>query len=103
MSPTVVSTYAVSEEAVARFAEFILKKSVISLEKRPKSDMFVTDYSPWSWSIDYETTQFGNTKRESCSIEQYKTYSRKDDELLDELKERFCALRGEKLSEKAEE
>ena len=102
-APTVVSAYAVQEEAVSQFAEFIQENRVISLEERLKSDMFATDYSPWSWYIDYETASFGKTKREYCNIGEYKMYSRRDYDLLNKLRENFYALRGEKLSEKTEE
>ena len=101
--PTVVCTYAVTEDAVKRFAGFITEKRVASLEKRRKSDMFATDYSPWSWSINYDTVSFGKTKRNHCSIGEYKKYSDSDHKLLEELRERFFALRGEKLSERTED
>ena len=101
--PTVTTTYAVSDEAFAEFEEFIKTNQVLSLENRPKRDMFATDYSPWSWGIDYETTSFGKTKREYCSFEEYKRYSTRDYDLLNELEKRFTALRGEKLSEASED
>ena len=100
--PTITTTYAVSEEALAEFEEFIIKNDILSLENRPKSDIFATDYSPWSWSIDHLTTSFGKTKREYCSFGEYKEYSPSDRELLSKLKERFNALRGEKISEAIE-
>lgn len=100
--PTVTTTYTVSAEAVAEFEEFIISKKILSLENRPKSDMFATDYSPWSWSIDYETTSFGKIKRKYCNFGEYKRYSGHDYELLNELKKRFTALRGEKISETTE-
>ena len=80
----------------------LLKKKIISLENRRDSDIFATDYSPWSWYIDYETTSFGKTKTGYCSIKEYKEYSTRDFELLKELRERFSALKGEKLSETIE-
>ena len=100
--PTVTTVYAVSAEEVAQFEEFIKAKKVLSLEGRPQSNMFMTDYSPWSWSIDYDTTAFGKTKREYCSLGEYKRYSGSDYELLNELEKRFTAIRGEKISETAE-
>ena len=100
--PTVTTTYAVSAEAVAQFEEFIKSKKVLSLEGRPKSDMFVTDYSPWGWSVDYDMTSFGKTKRVYCSFGEYKRYSRRDYELLNELEKRFADLREEKISETTE-
>ena len=101
--PTVTTTYAVSAEAVAQFEKFINDNKIVSLENRPKSDMFATDYSPWSWGIDYETTSFGKTKREYCSFGEYKRYSGRDYDLLNELEKRFTALRGEKTAETTEE
>ena len=101
--PTVTTVYAVSAEAVAQFEKFINDNKIVSLENRPKSDMFATDYSPWSWGIDYETTSFGKTKREYCSFGEYKRYSGRDYDLLNELEKRFTALRGEKIAETTEE
>ena len=100
--PTVTVTYAVSDEDVERFADFIRENRILSLEKRPKDDLFATDYSPWGWSIDYETTFLGKIKREYCSFGEYKRYSAGDYKLINELKKRFIALRGEKISESAD-
>lgn len=101
-APTVRTVWAVTPEAVEEFERFIKDSKVLSLENRPKSDLFATDYSPWGWSIDYETTAFGKKKREYCSFGEYKRYSGRDHELLNELEKRFTALRGEKISEEAE-
>ncbi len=101
--PTVTAVYTVSPEAFERLSEFISEKKILSLEKRPKSDLFATDYSPWRWSFAYETTSFGKTKTGYCSIDEYKRYSGRDYGLLNELRERFTALRGEKISETAED
>ena len=101
--PTVTTVYAVSAEAVAQFEEFINGQKVLLLEGRPQSDLFMTDYSPWSWNIDYDTTAFGKTKREYCGFGEYKRYSADDYALLKELEERFTAMRGEKISETVEE
>ena len=100
-APTVTTVYAVADEAVAQLEAFIWEKEILSLADRPESDLFATDYSPWSWSIDYETTSFGETKQEYCTIEEYKLYSKDDYTLLNELRERFTALQGEKISQKA--
>ncbi len=102
-APTVTTVYGVSDEAAEQLEGFIKKKNFFSLKDRPKSDLFVTDYSPWSWSIDYETASFGKTEQEYCHIEEYKRYSGRDYELLNELRERFTALRGEIISETVEE
>ncbi len=102
-SPTVTTTYSVLPEALAEFENFLNKKKILQLSKRPKSDMFITDYSPWSYSFDYETTSFGKVKRSYCSFGEYLNYSKRDRELLDELSKRFTGLYGEKLSETVEE
>ena len=102
-APAVTAVYRVSAEAVEQLEGFISEMKIFSLEDRPKSNLFATDYSPWSWNIEYETTSFGKLKQGDCSIEEYKMYSKRDYELLNELLERFTALRGEKISETAEE
>ena len=65
-SPTSVAVYSVPEGSVGVFEIFLEKSRVLSLEKRPKSTVFATDYSPWSYSADYEKTVFGKTKRYQC-------------------------------------
>ena len=90
--PTVTTTYEVSADSVTQFEEFIINKKILSLEKRPKSQMFAADYSPWSWRIDYETTSFGKAKRKYCDIGEYKIYTERDHKLLNDLKKLFIAL-----------
>ncbi|MBR6427025.1 MAG: hypothetical protein IKS28_04280 [Clostridia bacterium] len=101
-APTVVTTYEVPPGAAEDFEKFLNKKRVLSLEKRLKSSLFATDYSPWSYSIDYEKTEFGKAVQRSCSLSEYKLYSKRDLTLLKELRERFEALRGRKISETTE-
>ena len=101
--PKVTATYAVSDEAVAQLAAFITENDILSLENRLSSDLFMTDYHPWGWRMDYDATAFGKTERKYCSIEEYKQYSGRDYKLLNELRERFEALRGEKIGETTEE
>lgn len=102
-APRIITTYAVSDETVRSFEEFIEKKKVISLENRPKSDMFATDYSPWSCCIEYSATSFGRTENRYCSITEYKRYSGRDYDLMKEMDNRFTALRGDKISEVTED
>lgn len=97
--PTLKTVYAVSAEAVGQLEEFIKSKKVLSLEKRPKSDLFATDYSPWNWSIDYDTRSFGKIIRKNCCFGEYKKYSVRDYELLKGLEKQFMSMRGEILSE----
>lgn len=97
--PEIVTTYAVSTEAVADFATFLKEKKVLSLENRKDSDEFVTDYSAWSFSFVFITEQDGIKNRDGHTISQYKQYYDKDYETINEIRERFKALYGEKLSE----
>ena len=101
-APETVTVYEVSADSVAQFEEFILKNKVLSLAKRPKSDVFATDYSPWGYSIDYEIKRFLRTDCKYCSIGEYRKYSKRDRDVLNELHERFMALRGQKISETVE-
>ena len=100
--PTTVTTYSVSDESIAQFEEFIIKNNVFELSKRPNSGIFATDYTPWSWSFDYETTSFGQVKNEYCSFEEYLRYTGRDYELLKELKNQLESMRGDKISETTE-
>lgn len=102
-SPTSVAVYSVPEGSVGVFEIFIEKSRVLSLEKRPKSTVFATDYSPWSYSADYEKTVFGKTKRYQCRITEYRLYTKRDRRLIDELREQFMFLKGSMISETEEE
>ena len=102
-APTVTKTYSVPPEALSKFEDFLNKNKVLSLAKRPKSDLFVTDYSPWSYSFDYETAFFGKVKKGYCSLKEYKKYSKRDRELLKELSKYISGLYGEQLSETVSE
>ena len=102
-APTVIAVYEVLPEAIAELEDFIVQKKVFSLEDRPKSDLFVTDYHPWGFWFEYETTSFGKTERNVCILTEYQNYSKKDYEVIDGLRERLSALRGRKISETAQE
>ena len=54
-------------------------------------DMFFRD--------DEVVVQYHPAKSEYVNIDEYKKYSKKDHSLLSELREKFYALRGEKISE----
>ena len=98
-APTYVITYRVTPEAIGEFEDFLRKKRIPALSARPKSRLFATDYHPWSYSIEYSRSLFGREKTEDRSLEEYRLYSRRDYKLLKELKERFQALKKEKISE----
>ena len=101
--PVTVTVYAVDPEAAARFEEYLAGSPFPSLAKRPESDLFATDYSPWSWGIDYERRSLCGIRREYCAFDEYKKYSRRDHDAIRELQERLTALRGNKIAETAEE
>lgn len=100
--PTTVTTYEVSDAAVEEFESFILKNKVFTLCNRRKGDLFATDYSQWSFGIDYEKKSFGKTVFQWCNFDEYKEYSKRDQALIEELRERFLALRGQQLSKTEE-
>lgn len=101
-APTVTAVYKADEKEAERLFEFISETNLLSLENRPESNLFVTDYSPWSWSIVYEQAPFGKA-RLYCTIREYRRYSERDYGLLNALSEKFAALCGEEISRTAEE
>lgn len=101
--PKVTATYAVDHRAVAELAAYIVENGILSLERRPKSNLFVTDYHPWCWSMDYDATAFGKTQRKYWSIEEHQRYSARDYKILNELRGRFEAVAGERIAETTEE
>ena len=97
--PFIVTTYAVDDEAVARFETFIKERNLISLSKRLDSKEFVTDYSPWSYGVVFDCSKIGGSNFDDYRISQYKIYTKRDNELLNEVKEMFFSLRGDIISE----
>ena len=101
--PFTVTVYAVSEEGVKEFEAFIKNKNILSLLNRKDSDDFITDYSSWSYTFDFDNTAVGGTKWDYYTISQYKQYSKADYELLKELDQQFEALHGEIISQETEQ
>lgn len=101
--PASVMTYAVSEEAVREFVSFIAEKKVLELEDRKDSDLFITDYSPWSFTFVFSNPSEKSLRTKICTLAEYKMYSDEDRRLIDELEQRFLAMRGEIISETTEE
>ncbi len=97
--PEVITTYEVLPEAVEQFEAFIKDRQIVQLENRKESDLFVTDYSPWSYRIMLGDESDKRKKIRSCCITEYKSYSDRDLVLISELRERFRSLRGKKISE----
>ena len=100
--PFMVTTYAVNNESAARFERFIKERNLISLSKRLDSKEFVTDYSPWSYEIVFDCSMIGGSSFDDYRIPQYRIYSKKDTELLKEVKDMFFSLRGDIISEMEE-
>ncbi len=101
--PLTVCGYEVNAEALAELEAFISKKKIMRLEKRPKSNLFATDYSPWRINFDYSFTRFGKVVKKDASLAQYRFYTRSDRANIDELIGKFKLLRGEKLYERIKE
>ncbi len=100
-SPTVITTYALAVDA-KELESFIKDKKVLALTARGDSDLFATDYHPWSYSIIFDNSSLGGKAFETYSIEEYKEYSDNDIKLLNELREKFRSLRGEVIAETVE-
>lgn len=100
--PMTVTVYEVSEEDLKSFETFLREKNIPSLANRLKSPDFLTDYSPW----EIELTMFDSSalleKEKEYVIRQYRIYTKKDQELIEELKQRFKDLHGKKISERKE-
>ncbi len=97
--PMIVTTYAVSAADVLDFEAFLKDKDILSLVNRKDSDDFVTDYSPWGYSIVFDKSSVGGSRYETYNISQYKEYSDKDRKLLEEFNARFLGLQGKVISE----
>ena len=100
--PDIVTVYAVSPEDVHSFEAFLKEKKISSLADRRDSDFFVTDYSPWYYSVTFDSLSEGDSKHESYDIYEYKEYSDKDRKLIDEMRIRFNDLKGKVISETVE-
>ena len=100
--PLTTTIYAVTNDDVKEFEKFLDEKGIVSLQERMDSDVFVTDYSPWSYSIVFADPSSDEGKEIWVSIGQYKEYSDEDYELLKELDQRFKELKGVVLSETVE-
>ena len=101
--PFSVMTYSVSPEIASEFEEYIKKINFISLSKRLKSSDFVTDYSPWHFTVVFDCSEIGGSSYDDYGISQYRIYSPMDQKLLKEVKEKFYALKGELISETTED
>lgn len=100
--PTAVTTYSVSEGSASEFEAYIKKINLIKLTKRPKSNIFVTDYSPWSYSVVFDCSSAGGSSYDDYGISEYKMYSPADMKMLKDVNNRFYSLKGDLISETEE-
>lgn len=89
--PLVTTVYAVSEDEFREFEEFIKSSGILDLKNRKDSDEFCDDYSEWVILIKYKDLDSGENK--TADINEYKKYSDKDYELIDEFVQRFKDLK----------
>ncbi|MBP5607169.1 MAG: hypothetical protein J6X66_02725 [Lachnospiraceae bacterium] len=99
--PFITTIYEVSEEDILEFSLFIQSAKFDTMQNRPDSDLFITDYSSWSFSINYKDIETGEDV--SIRMEEYKEYSDADDKLIWEFFDRFNALQGDIISQEEED
>ena len=86
------TVYAVDTAAVAEFEAFINENKIYKLADRKETDRFITDYTPWSYTI-----VFGEVgSRKTYTFGEYQDYSEKDRELIKELRDKFLAMKQKK-------
>lgn len=100
-APFITTIYEVSAEDILDFSLFLQAAEFDTMQNRPDSDLFITDYSAWSFSIDYKDVDAG--KNVSIRLEEYKEYSDADYKLIKEFFDRFKALEGDIISQEEEE
>lgn len=103
--PDNVTVYEVTAGAAAELEVFIAsaRHRISALSRRPKSDLFATDYSPWSCSLEYDTVSFGKPRRAAVGFSEFRRYSGKDRALIRELIQKFNDLPGRMISGETEE
>ncbi len=97
--PATIVTYAVSDEDIERFVEFIKEKKVLKLVNRKEYDDDFMAYEPWEYIMEFDNPSIGNGSYKVYDIWQYKKYSDSDLELIKELGEQFDSLNGEIISD----
>ncbi len=86
------TVYAVDTADVAALEAFINENKIYKLADRNENDLFITDYTPWSYTI-----VFGKVgSRKTYRFGEYQDYSEEDRELIKELRDRFLALKKNK-------
>ena len=70
--PEITTVYAVNAKDEQDFEAFLKEKNVASLANRADSDLFATDYSPWSYTLVFANPLPEDRKRIIVSFGQYK-------------------------------
>ena len=99
--PIVNTIYEVNEEDIKQLEAFIRKPDIEALTQREDSDLFVTDYSAWGYTIEFSDNSTGEKKE--YNIEEYKEYTDEDYGLIRELGQRIKDIRGGVISETEED
>ncbi|MBP5608275.1 MAG: hypothetical protein J6X66_08430, partial [Lachnospiraceae bacterium] len=99
--PFIKTICAVSDEDIRQLELFIRCMDIGSLSNRKKSDLFITDYSAWGYSIVFRDTSDGEKKE--YGLDEYREYTDEDHELIRALKQRIENICGEVISVTEEE
>lgn len=91
-APEVKTIYAFDEDGIQKLEDLIAEYDLCALEKRRDRDLFVTDYSPWSFSFTFEKK---SGKRTYVSFGEHKKYKDADYEHMNAFMETARGLRGE--------
>ena len=101
--PTVVTKYVVGYDSEIEFEAYLKSSDIPSLENRKDSDLFVTDYTPWHYTIVFELQTDKGIEIQEFDLDEYKEYSDKDYSLIKSMKTQFDMLKSNKISEETEE
>ncbi len=85
--PLITTVYEISDEEFSDFEEFIKESGILGLSYREAGNEFCDDYSEWSIWIEYKDLDSGTER--TAHINEYKKYSDKDYELIDEFVQYF--------------
>ena len=100
-SPMVITDYGLTEEDITGLELFIQSAEFDTMQNRPDSDLFITDYSSWSFTINYKDLNTGDVI--SVRLEEYKEYTDEDYALIKEFFKRFNGLKNNVISQYEEQ
>ncbi len=95
--PTSVTTYEVSPKRLLQFDKFIMENDIVSMADRAQGSNFMTDYSPWTYTIRIKGSADEGSKY--YTFDDYLEYSEEDYKLIEKLNKRFEDLRGDVIKE----